>query len=90
MTIVLSESETEQRLKVHVECRRRQHEEERNGLEGGNFACGATKKPKSAHRMDDGQIRFKCDQCDYTKETDQRLKIHVERKYKDATRKGEV
>ena len=51
MTIVLSESETEQRLKVHVECRRRQHEEERNGLEGGNFACGATKKPKSAHRM---------------------------------------
>ena len=51
MTIVLSESKTEQRLKVHVECRRRQHEEERNGLEGGNFACGATKKPKSAHRM---------------------------------------
>ena len=40
MTIVLSESETEQRLKVHVECRRRQHEEERNGLEGGNFAVG--------------------------------------------------
>ena len=51
VTIVLSESKTEQRLKVHVECRRRQHEEERNGLEGGNFACGATKKPKSAHRM---------------------------------------
>ena len=40
MTIVLSESKTEQRLKVHVECRRRQHEEERNGLGGGNFAVG--------------------------------------------------